>query len=267
MSGWTRLSRLVTSTLVDGTPGGTGRSSSSTGSTMHMSVLNTSTSSPGALMPTRPSVEPKVSTTGAPKASVMAALTSGRSVSLVEVTACGAMCRRPDRCSAPRRSSTEAYPNSAGGWKALSRATISASGSVAGMARNQNGIPPPAHTAGATPVACTADGAAERLEAAHQRPGQRGEEAHQRRPVEDEHTALARAAARRHGQIAVEDRHGLGSGRRQCPFDEAAVEPAVGEDVVERRHHVRLGHDRQGGEVGRLDGRHVDARQTTTVER
>src|SRR6266508_3908465 len=91
MSGCARLYRLVTSTLADGTPAGTGRLSASTSSTMHMSVLNTSTLSPGALAPTSPSVEPKVSTTGAWKTSLIAARVSGSSVSPIAVTAGGAL--------------------------------------------------------------------------------------------------------------------------------------------------------------------------------
>ena len=108
MSGWARLYRFVTSTFADGTPGPTGRLPASTSSMMHMSLLNISTSPPGALEPISPSVEAKLLTTGAPKAAVISARASGSRVSLVEMITTGAMCRRPALCSAARRASAEA---------------------------------------------------------------------------------------------------------------------------------------------------------------
>src|SRR6266545_3763581 len=182
MSGCARLYRLVTSTLADGTPAGTGRLSASTSSTMHMSVLNTSTLSPGALAPTSPSVEPKVSTTGAWKTSLIAARVSGSSVSPIAVTASGAMCRRPARCSAARRASIEEYPYTMGACNVFSRSTI------------------------------------------------------------------------------------CGSGRGQCLLDEVAGEPLVGEHLLQRGHHVGLGHHGQARQVGRLEPVDVDPGQPTAVE-
>jgi hypothetical protein len=74
---------------------------------MHMSVLNTKTLSPGALLPTSPSVDPNVSTTGTENASLMAARASARSVSLVEEMTSGVTCSRPACCSAASCASTE----------------------------------------------------------------------------------------------------------------------------------------------------------------
>ena len=92
--------------FAEGVPGDTGRLSSSTSSTMQPSSANTIASSPGLLLPTRPSVEPKPSISGTWNPSVIAARSSGVQVSLVQVTATGAIRSRPARCSAASRAST-----------------------------------------------------------------------------------------------------------------------------------------------------------------
>jgi hypothetical protein len=105
-------------------------------------------------------VQAKLSTTGAPKTSLITARDSGSSVSPVAVTASGAMRKRPARCSAASRASIEGYPYSTGACKAFSRCTIWGSGRVTGTFRNRNGMPAPAVSAGAAPVMWTAEAAA-----------------------------------------------------------------------------------------------------------
>ena len=48
-----------------------------------------------------------------------------------DITDCGATCSLPARCSAAKGLKTDGYPTSRRGWKSLSAATFSASGSVA----------------------------------------------------------------------------------------------------------------------------------------
>jgi hypothetical protein len=107
--------------------------------------------------------------------------------------------------------------------------------------------------------------AAERLQPGHQRPRQRREESGDSGPIEDEHPTLTRAAARRHGDVVTVDGNWLRSGGSEGLVDQAAVEPSVGEDVVELRHHLGLGHHRQARQIGRIDAIDVHA-QTPTVE-
>jgi hypothetical protein len=108
--------------------------------------------------------------------------------------------------------------------------------------------------------------AAERLQPGHQRPRQRREESGDRRPIEDEHPALARAASRRHGDVFTADGDWLRSGGGEGIVDQASVEPPVGEDLVELRHHLGLGHHRQARQIGETDAVDVDSGQTSTVE-
>jgi hypothetical protein len=96
-------------------------------------------------------------------------------------------------------------------------------------------------------------GAAGCVEPGQQGPDDREDELGFRGRIEDEYAALAGAPARRKGQVPAEDRDGLATGGGQRPLDRAEGEPPVGEDVVDRGHHVRLGHHRQAGQVGGLD--------------
>ena len=99
MIGWVRLCRLVTSTLDEATPSGTGRPSSSVHSAMQVSLAKVSTVPPGSLWPTRPSVEANTSITGTPKASVMAIRSAMLMASANEATERRFSFRRPSRCS------------------------------------------------------------------------------------------------------------------------------------------------------------------------
>ena len=74
---------------------------------MQPSSAKVMTSSSGALAPTSPSVEPKVSINGAPKPAEIAARSSGVQVSLVLVTTIGEIRSRPACCSRASRASTE----------------------------------------------------------------------------------------------------------------------------------------------------------------
>jgi len=80
---------LVTSTLDEASPSGTGRPSSSVHAAMHVSPAKVSTVPPGSLWPTRPSVETNRSITGTPKALVTAARSAGLIASDIEVTSAG----------------------------------------------------------------------------------------------------------------------------------------------------------------------------------
>jgi hypothetical protein len=62
---------------------------------MQPSSAKVRTSSSGVLVPTRPSVEPKVSATGTPKPARMVARRCGVRVSLVQVTTDGVIRSRP----------------------------------------------------------------------------------------------------------------------------------------------------------------------------
>jgi hypothetical protein len=75
---------------------------------MHMSVLNTKTSSSGATLPIRSSVQAKLSKTGTPKASLITERIYGSSVSLVELTCAEAIRSRPTRASSTGRANIEA---------------------------------------------------------------------------------------------------------------------------------------------------------------
>ena len=57
----------------------------------------------------------------------------------------------------------------------------------------------------------------------------------------------------------VEHRDRLGAGDGQRLLNRGEAEPPVGEDVVDRGHHVRLGHHRQAGQAIGLDTGDVDA--------
>ena len=72
---------------------------------MQPSSAKVRTSSSGAEVPTSPSLEPKVSTTGAPNAARMVARASVVSVSPVHVTMRGAIRSRPASCSRASRAS------------------------------------------------------------------------------------------------------------------------------------------------------------------
>jgi hypothetical protein len=103
------------------------------------------------------------------------------------------------------------------------------------------------------------------------KPGQQGPDDREdergfRGRIEDEHAAPAGAPARRQSHVPAEDRDGLAAGGGQRLLDRGDAEPPVGEDVVDRGHHVRLGHHRQAGQVAGLDAGHVGAGQALAVE-
>ena len=68
ISGWRSLNRLVTRTLAEAVPGGTGRLAGIDSSTMQLSVASVMAGSSGPLDPKSPSVLAKVLKTGAPNA-------------------------------------------------------------------------------------------------------------------------------------------------------------------------------------------------------
>jgi len=83
----------------------------------------------------------------------------------------------------------------------------------------------------------------------------------------DEHAFHPRAAAgRRRETIAVEQRGGV-SGCREMRVDGVKCQAAIGQDVVESRHQVLLGHDRQGAQVAELDGFGTQPLQAARVKR
>ena len=103
------------------------------------------------------------------------------------------------------------------------------------------------------------------------KPGQQGPDDREdergfRGRFEDEHTALARAPACRKSHIPVEHRDGLGAGDGQRLLDRGEGEPPVGEDVIDRGHHVALRHHRQAGQAGGLDIGDIGAGQALAVE-
>jgi hypothetical protein len=51
----------------------------------------------------------------------------------------------------------------------------------------------------------------------------------------------------------AEDWDGFGAGGRHGLLDQSFIQPSVGEDIVERFHHLVLGHDRQALEVSQLE--------------
>ncbi len=84
--------------------------------------------------------------------------------------------------------------------------------------------------------------------------------------AEDEHASLARAAARGHDEVLVEQVHrGLARGR-QVVLHDLAGHPAVGDDVVEGRHHLGLRHGGERRQVVELERVRVDADQPVSVE-
>ncbi len=101
-----RLARLVTSTLSDCTPGGTGRRSESTGSRMYQSELTCrnprvhSMASPGTSVAAYPSI------TGHPKASVTVWRIAGVNNSPAHRMFTGVIRSRPARCSAASSTNT-----------------------------------------------------------------------------------------------------------------------------------------------------------------
>ena len=136
-----KLCRLVTSTLADGTPAGTGLLSSSTSSARHMSAAKRSTDPPGSLWPTSPSVDTNESITGTANACSMMARSAAVSTSAFDTTDRGVMLSLPASCSRASSANLDAYPIRAGGCAALSRATISVSGSVTGAGISRTGGP------------------------------------------------------------------------------------------------------------------------------
>jgi len=52
----------------------------------------------------------------------------------------------------------------------------------------------------------------------------------------------------------------------RCPGAAAPTRPSLDDHVVEVMHHLGLGHHRQPGEVGELERRRVDPRESASVE-
>src|SRR6266699_51009 len=242
MSGCVRLCRLVIRTFDDATPSGTGWPASSVHSAMQVSLANVMTGLPGSLWPTRPSVETNISITGTPNAAPMAARSAGLIDSDIEVTERRFSRRRPSRCSRASSASLAAYAIRDGGWAALSRRTISAVGRLAGADTRRTGGP--AAVAAPRPLEWTgepADGL-------------------------DEQAAPPGAAARQQADVGAEQQRRVRDGPGQVPLHQVPGQPPVGGDGVEARHHLRLGHDRQPGQVGQLEPAGVDAAQAPRME-
>jgi hypothetical protein len=105
-----------------------------------------------------------------------------------------------------------------------------------------------------------------RVKPCQQGPDDREDERGFRGRIEDEHAALARAPACRESHVLAEDRDGLGASGGQRLLDRGEGEPPVGEDVVDRGHHVALRHHREAGQVGGLDIGDIGAGQALAVE-
>jgi hypothetical protein len=82
----------------------------------------------------------------------------------------------------------------------------------------------------------------------------------------DDQAAPAGAAAREQADVLAEQQGRLGRRGGQVPLDQVPGQPPVGDGRVEVLHQLRLGHDRQPGQVGQLEPARVDAAQPGRVE-
>ena len=82
----------------------------------------------------------------------------------------------------------------------------------------------------------------------------------------DEDASQPRASTRHQTDVGVQQQARLDRGPRQVLFDDSAPESAVGHDLVEARHHLRLGHHRELLEVRELEPGCVDSPEAAGVE-
>ena len=111
-------------------------------------------------------MEPNVSISGTSKPALIAARSSDVQVSLVAVTALGAIRNRP-AAAPPRAGRASTQPYRTGACSSSSRRTISASGTVTGTVRMWNGSMQPAVMCCAKAVACTGEAAPTKAIGAH----------------------------------------------------------------------------------------------------
>ena len=209
-----------------------------------------STEPPGSLAPTSPSVDANWSTTGTPNPASIASRSSGVSGSLVELTASGAISQpaRP-RARAPAR---RACPGSPSGAPARSlRASRPCAPAAPLRARPRTGTAPRLTTAAAKPVEWIGDAAATIATGTPTggRPPSPPAAPTRRRMIEAPKSAYSPNPCTntpRRPELPPEARQTYSSssrlgvcGRgRQMRLDRPPAEPPVGDDLVERVHHL-----------------------------